>query len=49
MGATHRVSTLRYAPYAVFRHASLFLSVLYGFTGFRIEKIEPSGTAKEQA
>ncbi|HEX6149937.1 Na+/H+ antiporter NhaC [Nocardioides sp.] len=47
MGATLGVSTLLYAPYAVFCWASPLLSVLYGFTGFRIERIEPSDTAKE--
>ena len=47
MGATLGVSTLLYAPYAVFCYASPLLSVLYGFTGFRIEQVEPSDTAKE--
>lgn len=47
LGATLGVSTLLYAPYAVFCFASPFLRVLYGFTGFRIETIEPSDTAKE--
>jgi Na+:H+ antiporter, NhaC family len=41
MGATLGVSTLLYAPYAVFCYASPALSVLYGFTGFKIEKVEP--------
>ncbi|MFC7361500.1 Na+/H+ antiporter NhaC [Nocardioides astragali] len=47
MGATLGVSTLLYAPYAVFCYASPILSVLYGYTGFRIEKITPSDTARE--
>lgn len=34
------VSTLPYAPYAIFCYASPVLSVLYGFTGFRVEKVE---------
>ncbi|MFC7494405.1 MULTISPECIES: Na+/H+ antiporter NhaC [unclassified Nocardioides] len=42
MGATLGVGTLLYLPYAVFCYASPALSVLYGFTGFRIEKTEPS-------
>jgi NhaC family Na+:H+ antiporter len=42
MGATLGVSTLLYLPYAVFCYASPALSVLYGFTGFRIERIEPT-------
>jgi NhaC family Na+:H+ antiporter len=42
MGATLGVSTLLYLPYAVFCYASPALSVLYGVTGFKIEKIEPT-------
>ena len=41
MSATLGVSTLLYLPYAVFCYASPVLSVLYGFTGFRIERLEP--------
>jgi NhaC family Na+:H+ antiporter len=41
MAATLGVATLHYVPYAVFCYASPLLSVLYGFTGFRIEKVEP--------
>jgi NhaC family Na+:H+ antiporter len=40
MGSTLGVATLLYAPYAVFCYASPALSVLYGFTGFRIEKLD---------
>ncbi|MFJ2755629.1 Na+/H+ antiporter NhaC [Nocardioides sp. NPDC087217] len=40
MGATLGVSTLLYLPYAVFCYASPALSVLYGVTGFRVEKTE---------
>lgn len=40
MGATLGISTLLYLPYAVFCYASPALSVLYGFTGFRIERID---------
>ena len=49
MGATLGVSTLLYAPFAIFCYASPLLSVLYGYTGFRIEKIEPSDAAEELA
>lgn len=48
MGATLGVSTLLYAPYAIFCYASPLLSVLYGYTGFRIEKTEPLDAAKER-
>jgi Na+:H+ antiporter, NhaC family len=41
MGATLGVSTLLYLPWAVFCYASPALSVLYGVTGFKIEKVEP--------
>ncbi len=41
MGATLGVSTLLYLPYAVFCYASPALSVLYGVTGFKIEKTDP--------
>jgi NhaC family Na+:H+ antiporter len=41
MSATLGVSTLVYLPYAVFCYASPALSVLYGFTGFKIERTEP--------
>jgi NhaC family Na+:H+ antiporter len=41
MGATLGVSTLLYLPYAIFCYASPALSVLYGITGFKIEKVEP--------
>jgi NhaC family Na+:H+ antiporter len=34
------VATLLYLPLEIFCYASPVLSVWYGFTGFRIEKIE---------
>ena len=45
MAATLGVGTLLYLPYAVFYYASPVLSLLYRFTGFKIEKIEPEVTA----
>ncbi|MFC7484692.1 Na+/H+ antiporter NhaC family protein [Luedemannella flava] len=42
MGAVLGVPTLSYLPYAIFNYASPGLSVLYGITGFRIEKVPPS-------
>ncbi len=41
MAATLGVSTLLYLPYAIFCYASPALSVLYGITGFKIEKVDP--------
>jgi Na+:H+ antiporter, NhaC family len=41
MGAVLGVSTLLYLPFAVFNIASPLLSVLYGITGFKIERTEP--------
>jgi NhaC family Na+:H+ antiporter len=44
MGAVLGVPTLLYLPYAIFCYASPTLSVLYGATGFRIERLEPTPT-----
>jgi Na+:H+ antiporter, NhaC family len=41
MGAVLGVSALRYAPFAIFCIASPVLSVLYGITGFKIERVPP--------
>ena len=41
MGATLGVSTLLYLPFCFFNILSPLLSVLYGFTGFKIVKTEP--------
>lgn len=41
MGATLGVSTLLYLPYCLFNLASPALSVLYGFTGFKILNSDP--------
>ncbi len=49
MGATLGVSTLLYLPYAVFCYVSPALSVLYGVTGFRIEKTDPTDVLEEKA
>jgi NhaC family Na+:H+ antiporter len=40
MGAVLGVSTLAYLPYCFFNIASPLLSVLYGFTGFKIERTD---------
>ena len=45
MGAVLGVSTLAYAPFAFFNILSPALSVLYGFTGFKIvPAAQPEGT-----
>ncbi|HZM38087.1 MAG TPA: Na+/H+ antiporter NhaC [Acidimicrobiales bacterium] len=52
MGAVLGVSALQYLPYAIFNIASPGLSVLYGFTGFRIEHLPattPDTTAVDPA
>jgi NhaC family Na+:H+ antiporter len=41
MGAVLGVATLSYAPYCLFNYVSPALSVLYGFTGFKVERVEP--------
>jgi NhaC family Na+:H+ antiporter len=48
MAATLGVSTLLYLPYAIFSYASPVLSVLYGFTGFRIEKVDTTNGPIEE-
>lgn len=45
MGATLGVGTLTYLPYAIFSYASPILSVLYGITGFKIEKTSTATTS----
>ena len=35
--------TIAYLPYCFFNLASPIISLVYGFTGFRIERIEPTG------
>jgi NhaC family Na+:H+ antiporter len=42
MGAVLGVSALVYLPFALFNIASPTLSVLYGITGFKVERIEPA-------
>jgi Na+:H+ antiporter, NhaC family len=53
MAAVLGVATLTYLPWAIFCIASPVLSVLYGITGFRIEKVhavpEPSVTSSPLA
>ena len=43
MAAALGVPTLAYLPYCFFNIASPIISLVYGFTGFRIEHIEPTG------
>jgi Na+:H+ antiporter, NhaC family len=42
MSAALGVSTLLYLPFCFFNIASPLLSVVYGFTGFRIERVRPT-------
>ncbi|MFJ6676207.1 Na+/H+ antiporter NhaC family protein [Actinosynnema sp. NPDC091369] len=49
MSATLGVSTLLYLPFCFFNIASPLLSVLYGFTGFRIERVRPTGAEPADA
>jgi len=43
------VPTLLYLPFCFFNIASPLLSVLYGFIGFRLEKVEPQQTEGKDA
>ena len=45
MGAVLGVATLSYLPFALFNIFSPMLSVLYGFTGFKIIKISTAERA----
>jgi Na+:H+ antiporter, NhaC family len=47
MGAVLGVSAFRYLPFAVFCYASPALSVLYGITGFKIEKTPPTEATQD--
>jgi Na+:H+ antiporter, NhaC family len=47
MGAVLGVSALQYLPFAFFNLASPALSVAYGFTGFRIERLAPNGAPED--
>jgi NhaC family Na+:H+ antiporter len=49
MGAVLGVSAFRYLPFAIFCYASPALSVLYGITGFKIEKIVPAEPDRREA
>lgn len=49
MAAVLGVSTLAYAPFALFNIASPALSVLYGFTGFKVVRAEPVTEPEETA
>jgi NhaC family Na+:H+ antiporter len=43
------VATAAYLPYAFFNLLSPLISLIYGFTGFRIEHIDPVGPAESPA
>jgi NhaC family Na+:H+ antiporter len=49
MSAALGVSTLLYLPFCFFNIASPLLSLVYGFTGFRIERVRPAGTEPADA
>jgi Na+:H+ antiporter, NhaC family len=49
MSAALGVSTLLYLPFCFFNIASPLLSVVYGFTGFRIERVRPTGAEPADA
>ena len=48
MSATLGVSTLAYLPFAVFNFVSPIISLLWGFTGFKIERMPPVQEDAEQ-
>lgn len=48
MSATLGISTFLYLPYAIFNIASPILSLIYGITGFKIERMPAIGQTEEQ-
>ncbi len=49
MAQTLSVATFAYAPFAFFNLINPFISALYGFTGFTIEKLPPNGSTFSHA
>jgi NhaC family Na+:H+ antiporter len=49
MAATLGVPTLSYLPYSIFNIASPILSVLWGITGFKIERFKRDATEEDRA
>jgi NhaC family Na+:H+ antiporter len=47
MASTLGVATLAYLPFAFFNLINPLVSIIYGFTGFSIEEIEPTDEAAE--
>ena len=48
MAATLGVATMLYLPFCIFNIASPLISLLWGFTGFKIERIQPAGAQTER-
>lgn len=49
MAAVLGVPTLLYLPFCVFNIMSPILTVLYGFTGFKIQRVQPDPAAGSEA
>jgi NhaC family Na+:H+ antiporter len=47
MAATLGVATLAYLPFCIFNIASPLISLLWGFTGFKIEHMQPAEVEEE--
>ena len=47
MAATLGVPTIMYLPFCVFNIAAPVISLLLGFTGFKIERIQPADVVPE--
>ena len=47
MAATLGVATMLYLPFCIFNIASPLISLLWGFTGFKIERIQPAEAQTE--
>ena len=49
MAAALGISTMAYLPFAIFNIAAPIMSLLLGFTGFKIERIQPTEVQAETA
>ena len=47
MSTTLGVSCLAYAPYCVLNYVNPIISIIYGFTGFSMEKLKPEESVLE--
>jgi NhaC family Na+:H+ antiporter len=47
MAATLGVATMMYLPFCIFNIAAPIFALLWGFTGFKIDRIQPAAVPPE--